>query len=303
MELSSLTILSSLRGVYLAGLVMPLLGLCGQVVAQVAANPCGAPPAILQSAVTHIFSMQQEQWLGDAMADQVERQYHPAKNLKQNEYLQTIGDRLLAALPPTQIQFRFILVDSPEINAFSLAGGRVYLTRKLVATSLNEDEVAGVIAHEMGHILTHQFGIETTADLKRLLNITSVGDRADIYAKYQRLVDARMSDQHSSAGDTDEKQDLADRISVYAAAAAGYDPRMFPGILNIAPDNRRLDNLRKLVAELPSGCRSNAATKRCAFDWWRAEVVADQSASQVSLSAIRAACRPDQSAAADPGAR
>ena len=48
--------------------------------------------------------------------------------------------------------------------------------------------MASVIAHEMGHILTHQNAIQTTADLKRLLNITSVGDKADVYAKFQQLL-------------------------------------------------------------------------------------------------------------------
>ena len=99
-----------------------------------------------------------------------------------------------------------ILVDSPEVNGFSLAGGRVYLTRKLVANANSEDEVASVIGHEMGHILSHQFAVETTADLKRLLNITSVGDKADIYAKFQQLLDARMKDKHPArSGDSDER--------------------------------------------------------------------------------------------------
>ena len=54
--------------------------------------------------------------------------------------------------------------------------------RKLIANAHNEDEIAGVIAHEIGHILSHQFAKETTADMKRLLGVTSVTDRADIYA-------------------------------------------------------------------------------------------------------------------------
>ena len=95
---------------------------------------------------------------------------------------------MLAALPTTSIQFHYSLVESPEVNGFSYAGGHIHhITRKLIASAHSEDEIAGVIAREMGHILTHQGAIETTADLKRLLGITSVGDRADIYAKYQLL--------------------------------------------------------------------------------------------------------------------
>jgi predicted Zn-dependent protease len=147
---------------------------------------CPTPPRILTSTAPNIFNEQQEQWLGDAMADQLESRYTPAKDVAENAYLEQIGTRLLAVLPPTHTKFHFVLVDSVEINGFSLAGGRVYITRKLVANAHNEDEVAGVIAHEMGHILSHQFAIETTADMKRLLGVTSVGDRADIYAKFQQ---------------------------------------------------------------------------------------------------------------------
>jgi len=159
----------------------------------------------------------------------LERDYRPVRDPAENAYLNHIARRLMDALPPTSIQFRVILVDSPEVNGFSLAGGRIYLTRKLVANAQNEDEVATVIAHEMGHILTHQFAVEYTADFKKLLNVTSVTDRADIYGKFQRLVDAAMKDKNSGVrrGDSDAGQDEADVVAVYAAAVAGYRPQAY----------------------------------------------------------------------------
>ena len=92
--------------------------------AQNTARVCPAPPAILASTQPNIFSEQQEQWLGDAMADMLERDYKPVQDPAENEYLARITKRLLAALPPTTIQFRVILVDSPEVNGFSLAQAR-----------------------------------------------------------------------------------------------------------------------------------------------------------------------------------
>src|SRR5580704_4230283 len=84
--------------------------------AQPAMPACGAPPAVLQSTQPNIFSEQQEQWLGDAMADMVERDYKPVQDPAENEYLNRIAKRLLAVLPPTAIQFRILLVDSSEVN-------------------------------------------------------------------------------------------------------------------------------------------------------------------------------------------
>ena len=243
--------------------------------AQNAAPPvCGDPPALLRSTQPNIFSEEQEQWLGDAEADVIERELKPVKDEKQNAYLDAIGKRLLAVLPPTRLQFHFLLIDSSEVNGFSLAGGRVYITRKLVANAQSEDELAGVIAHELGHILTHQFAYEITAAMKKLLGVTSVGDRADVYAKFQKLMDAAMRDKHGFGGaGEDEKQDEADRIAIYATAAAGYRPQAFAEFWDRSffvggktgngftdfmgltkPGEKRLRLIRKMAADLPSTC-------------------------------------------------
>ena len=274
--------------------------------AQASSSACGTPPAILQSTVPNIFSEQQEQWLGEAMADQVDRDYRPIKNVALNAYVRTIGDRLLAVLPPTKIDFHYTLVDSSEINGFSLAGGRVYLTSKLVASARTEDEIAGVVAHEMGHILSHQFAIETTADLRKLLGVTSVGDRADVYAKFERLVDARMHQKHQTNSDSDDKQDQADRVAVYAAAAAGYRPQAYADFWDrsffvggktgshitdffgvTTTSQKRLRRIRGIIAELPSGC--GPADEMAAspdFQHWQHDVLENQAARSETAGTI-----------------
>ena len=55
------------------------------------------------------------------------------------------------------------LVDSDEVNGFSIAGGHIYIHRKLAAVAKSDDELAGVIGHEIGHIISHQFAFETRA--------------------------------------------------------------------------------------------------------------------------------------------
>jgi len=257
---------------------------------------CPAPPALLKPTQPNIFSEQQEQWLGDAIADMIERNYKPVQDPAENDYLDHIVKRLLSGLPPTTMQFRVTLIDSPVVNGFSTAGGRIYLTRKLVAQANNEDEVAAVLAHEMGHMLTHQNAIQTTADLKRLLNITSVGDKADVYAKFQQLTDARMKDKHpSQGGNSDEGQDEADTISVYAVGAAGYLrqapaefwDRMFfvdgktGGALSdffgiTKPEQKRLRSILSMVNALPPGCGASQPTASPEFQQWKALVIANQ---------------------------
>lgn len=59
--------------------------------------------------------------------------------------------------------FCVTLVDSDEVNGFSIAGGHIYIHRKLAAVAKSDDELAGVIGHEIGHIISHQFAFETRA--------------------------------------------------------------------------------------------------------------------------------------------
>lgn len=97
------------------------------------------------------------------------------------EYLTKIGERLTKHLPINRLRFQFFLVDLPDANAFVLPGGRIFVSRKLVAAALTEDELAGVIAHELGHLVTHESAIKTTRLFKEVLGVTSVGDRRDIF--------------------------------------------------------------------------------------------------------------------------
>ena len=242
----------------------------------------------------NIFSEQQEQWLGDAMADLTEADIRPVRDVALNAHLQAIADRLLATLPPTKIKFRVMLIDSSEINGLSLAGGHIYITRKLAAAAKNDDELAAVIGHEIGHIASHQFAFETTADLKRLLGVTQVGDRADVYAKFEALMDARLKDKHPMKGE-DEKQDEADRIGVYAVAAAGYRPNASAEFWNrvffvggktggrisdffgiTKPTEKRLRGMMTMAAALPAGCGGGSSEATADFTSWHAAVVANQ---------------------------
>src|SRR5271170_3538928 len=106
-----------------------------------AQTTCPAPTGWVRPASGDLFTDEQEIWLGDAMADRLENEYTIVKDPAENAYLEKIGARLLAVLPPTKIRFRFVLIDSLEVNGFSLAGGRVYLTRKLITSAHSEDEI------------------------------------------------------------------------------------------------------------------------------------------------------------------
>lgn len=287
----------ALHSIVYAVLLLCLLSTASSILLQ-AQTACPGPAGWVRPVPGDLFTDEQEVWLGDAMADWIEHEYTVVKDPAENAYLEKIGARLLAALPPTKIRFRFVLIDSGEVNGFSLAGGRVYLTRKLVANAHSEDEIAGVLAHEIGHIVTHQSAVEISDEIRRLMHVTSVGDRDDVYDKFRRLMDAERNDKkHHDDPDSDTNQNSADRVAVYAMSAAGYDPQAYAefwdrsffvqgktggGLSDFfgltTPSQKRLRQLRQLVAELPKGCGATSTTATAEFHQWQNAVTANQHA-------------------------
>src|SRR5262245_32002766 len=67
-------------------------------------------------------------------------------------YLRQVGERLVAAVNDSRWKFTFQIVDHQEPNAFSIPGGGIYVSRGLLALVNREDELAGVLAHEIIHV-------------------------------------------------------------------------------------------------------------------------------------------------------
>jgi predicted Zn-dependent protease len=97
----------------------------------------------------------------------------------------------------------------------------------------NEDELAGVVAHELGHATVRHSASDFSTYLKQILNVTQVGDRKDITEKYNLLIERERTKQISRSNDHESAQQLeADRIGLFAMVSAGYDPNAFTGFFD-----------------------------------------------------------------------
>jgi WD40 repeat protein len=236
-------------------------------------NACSLSEPQLHSDKPSIFNDQQEQWLGDDQATELEANYILLPE-KDSVELERIGQKLLSQLPPTPIRYHFRVYESDSANAFSIAGGHVYVSRKLITDARSEDEIAGVLSHEIGHIYTRQVAISFTRGLKAMLNVTSLGGREDVDDKMQLFLNAPWKDGAGESEDQAEKDELrADRVGLYAMIRAGYAPKAFAENLdriaankghtgNVLTDilgttsevNMRVRTARKIVASLPEEC-------------------------------------------------
>lgn len=260
------------------------------------ARPCQPPvlPASLKE--QNIFTPQQEMDLGDVVAERAQRDFRVIGDEELNGHLRRVGARLVAHLPPSEMRYQFFLIDLPDVNAFALPGGRIYVTRKLVAFVRSEDELAGVVAHELGHLLARQQSADMTRLLREVLGVTEVTDRRDIFEKYNRLIDNIARKPGAARGDAhaERKQIDADLLGLYAMAAAGYDPQAaatafdrvaetkgktggwFSDLFGATrPEARRLREIVRGIQALPAECRTaRAAAPSGEFEKWQAAVVA-----------------------------
>jgi len=249
--------------------------LCSASLGQ-ASRPCQPPVLQTPAAGLNIFNDQQESDLGDAIAEQLQRNFRVINDDTITLHLTRIGQRIIRHIPPSTLRFQFFLVDLPEANAFTLPGGRIYVSRKLVAFAQSEDELAGVLAHELGHLLAHQGAIQMSKALRQLLGVTAVGDRRDIFEKYNMLVDnaARKPNVFDRGNEKEEGDQLvADQIGLFAVASAGYNPeasaRFFDRVTEnkgrkgsffsdlfgaTNPETKRYREMIKAVASMPASC-------------------------------------------------
>ncbi len=257
---------------------------------------CPAPALPTINPRANIFSPQQEMDLGDALTEQIQRDFLVIDDPELTGYLQRLGDRLLAPMQGTGMKVRFFLFDLPIANAFSLPGGRIYVSRKMVGFVRGEGELASVLGHELGHVLARQPAIEMTQIFRRVLGVTEVNGRDDIFQKYSVLQDNLVKKRKTlgrSEGKEQQEQLVADQIGMQLTANAGYSPQVFADFFDrfvqtkgktgswltdlfgtTKPESKRLREMVKTAAGLAAPC--NARGKREGlgnFPDWRTAVL------------------------------
>lgn len=117
-----------------------------------------AAVAISVSAAACSMSTQEEMQLGAQYSAQLNSQLPLVRDAAANRYVNQLGDQL-ARSGQRGINYTFYIVNSDVVNAFAVPGGYVYVNRGLIERTRNMSELAGVLAHEIGHV-EHRHGAE-----------------------------------------------------------------------------------------------------------------------------------------------
>jgi predicted Zn-dependent protease len=170
---------------------------------------------------------QEERQLGRKEAQEVERIVGLVRERKLVEYLEAIGRRLAQAAGRADISWQWSVTDEAEANAFSLPGGWVYVARGLLALSNREDELAGVLAHEMAHVVERHAvsRVGAATPLAVLFGVPS-GILGMVSPSLGEIVGGagRVVSGLALAPYSREQEREADRVGIALAARAGWDP-------------------------------------------------------------------------------
>lgn len=133
--------------------VLNLFGGVGLALTTAALSGCSVNPATGEQSFTGFMSPADEKRIGSQEHPKILKQFSGAyKDPVITAYVNNIGNKLAQKSEMPNIGWTFTVLNSDQINAFALPGGYVYVTRGLMALAGNEAELAGVMAHEIGHV-------------------------------------------------------------------------------------------------------------------------------------------------------
>lgn len=169
-----------------------------------------------QHAAAASSSQAEIEW-GQRICKDVEAQVPLLKDEKIQQRVKTIGLKVAAVVPRRDLPYTFKVLDNPEVNAFAVPGGFIYVCKGLLTALPSDDEVAGVLAHELGHIQKKHSIKQSDQSLGlAALFLLLLGDRGlPLQSIAQQAIMAGYSR-------TDERE--ADQLGLQYSMQAGYNP-------------------------------------------------------------------------------
>jgi len=115
--------------------------------------------------------LDKEQKLGKKLSEIIEKKHEVVKDLNQNSLITEIGNKLAEASEMREMQFHFRILKEDGPNAFSIPGGYIYVTYDLFDYIQSDDELAGILAHEIAHVI-HNHALKQTRDNTKFTLLT-----------------------------------------------------------------------------------------------------------------------------------
>jgi predicted Zn-dependent protease len=178
-------------------------------------------------------STQQEVQMGAEYAAQVDAQLPIVQDPEVVRYINVLGDSISKLADDRQLEWTFKVVDSREVNAFAIPGGFIYVNRGLIERAQTLSQLAGVLGHEIGHVVerhsidqmekaqTANIGVTLACVLTRICESQAAGTLINVaggavFAKFSR-----------------EAENEADQEAISNVIRAGIHPKGIPEMFEI----------------------------------------------------------------------
>lgn len=193
---------------------------------------------------------------------EVLKQYGAYPNPAVQAYVNDLGQKLAAQSHRANLQWHFTVLDSPEINAFALPGGYVYVTRGIMAYMDSEADLAGVIGHEIGHVTARHgaqratsqqnagLGVLAASVLGAVLESQGIAGAGNMAGQVSQTVAAGYV---ASYGREQELQ--ADGLGAEYLSRVHFDPHNMVDVIKVLKDQERFaaDQARAEGRPAPTG--------------------------------------------------
>lgn len=196
-------------------------------------------------------SLDQEWQLGNQLAAQVDQQVQLNRDARLNAYIRDVGERIHARTPLADRPFDFKVINDPSVNAFSLPGGHVYINTGLIAQADKADMLAGVMAHEISHVVARHAikQLEQQQEISVIGSILLGQNPSQLQSLIANILAGGAMARFSRA---DEKE--ADDLGVGFMSAAGFDAHgmleMFQKLLSL--EKSQPNAVEKFLADHPT---------------------------------------------------
>ena len=182
---------------------------------------CAVNPVTLEKEFM-IISEEKEISIGKGADPFIVQQFGYYDDPALQDYINRVGQKLVKVCPRRDIEYYFKILDSDDINAFALPGGYIYVTRGILAIINSEAELAGILGHEIGHVVGRDSANQISQ--QTLFQVVAIAGMAAGPTTRELTVAGNLLFNSIILGYGREKEFLADFQGVDYMYKAGYNP-------------------------------------------------------------------------------
>ncbi len=186
------------------------------------------------------YSTDREVRMGESIARQIEEEFEFVDDPLVQHRVKEIGKKIVLVCDRKDIDYHFFVLDEEEPNAFALPGGFIYVNQGLLEKISSDDEIAAVLAHEVGHIVARH-SIKKLQALMGYSILRILIAQVPAKGSGSAVRGADMAFAHILSGYSREDELLADQLGVRYVALAGYEPQ---GMISLLEKLREINRKR-----------------------------------------------------------